>query len=258
MSVPDKLLLSDLLRHRVRCDQGIDHGSGMTAWMHPPVHRLLGWSSKPSAINLSRHIWRLDQLRGLGTHEAFVKGIPAIAEQIDIDRLPTLLEADILNQNGERFGSIADLLFEFKTGKILYYLVSRSDPRIPGTSRWRLSIDRIEDQQPGMVSTNLTCLDDLPLLKSSFRQDLVRRSRTFRDQLQEMTDRASDRLEGWLEEPPWDNLYQRDYPYDDSIVPDILDDWEATETENQKDIFHRKATSNGDLNRMDNEEDPWV
>ena len=50
MSLPEQLLLSDLLRRRVRCDQGIDHGAGAMAWMHPPVHRLLGWISKPSAF----------------------------------------------------------------------------------------------------------------------------------------------------------------------------------------------------------------
>ena len=45
MSLPEQLLLSDLLRRRVRCDQGLDHGAGALAWMHPPVHRLLGWIS---------------------------------------------------------------------------------------------------------------------------------------------------------------------------------------------------------------------
>ncbi|MGA0162227.1 MAG: RNA methyltransferase, partial [Vulcanococcus sp.] len=50
MSLPEQLLLSELLRRRVRCDQGLDHGVGVAAWMHPPVHRLLGWFSKPSAL----------------------------------------------------------------------------------------------------------------------------------------------------------------------------------------------------------------
>jgi len=37
-----------------------------------------------------------------------------------------------------------------KTGKIIYYLVSRSNPKIPGSSRWKLNIENINDQQPGL------------------------------------------------------------------------------------------------------------
>ena len=70
MSLPDQLLLSDLLRRRVRCQAGIDYGPGAMAWMHPPVHRLLGWISKPSAFGDRREAWRLNQLRGLAELEA--------------------------------------------------------------------------------------------------------------------------------------------------------------------------------------------
>ena len=204
MALPDQVLLSDLLHHRVRCDQGLDHGPGVMAWMHPPVHRLLGWVSRPSALRNSRDVWRLDQWRGLSDQEVFAKGPPAVADAITLERLPTLMEADLVDRHGERLGQIADLAFVPATGAILHYLVSRSDPRLPGSSRWRLTPDRIVDQQPGLVSTALTSLDDLPLSRASVRQDFLRRSRGWRDQIQQMGDRAGERLEGWLDEPPWD------------------------------------------------------
>ncbi len=204
MALPDQILLSDLLHHHVRCDQGLDHGPGVMAWMHPPVHRLLGWVSRPSALRNSRDVWRLDQWRGLSDQEVFAKGPPAAADALTLDRLPTLMEADLVDRHGERLGQIADLAFVPATGAILHYLVSRSDPRLPGSSRWRLTPDRIVDQQPGLVSTALSSLDDLPLARASVRQDLLRRSRGWRDQIQQMGDRAGERLEGWLEEPPWD------------------------------------------------------
>jgi hypothetical protein len=204
LSRPDQILLSDLLRHRVRCDQGLDHGPGVMAWMHPPVHRLLGWVSRPSALRTRRLVWRLDQWRGLSEQEVFVKGPPAEADLVTLERLPTLLEADLLDRQGERLGSIADLAVVPATGQILHYLVSRSDPRLPGSSRWRLTPDRIVDQCPGQVSTALRELDELPLARSSVRQDLLRRSRSWREQLQQIGDRAGERLEGWLEEPPWE------------------------------------------------------
>ena len=118
------------------------------AWMHPPVHRLLGWVSRPSALRSSRDVWRLDQCRGFDDQQVFVKGDPAEADQITLDRLPTLMDADLLNADGERVGVIADLAFLPASGQISHYLVARSDPRLPGSSRWRLLPDRIVDQQP--------------------------------------------------------------------------------------------------------------
>ncbi|MEB3243810.1 MAG: RNA methyltransferase [Cyanobacteriota bacterium] len=236
MSLPEQLLLSDLLRRRVRCDQGLDHGPGQMAWMHPPVHRLLGWVSKPSALQQRRLVWRLDQLRGLSEQELFVKGEPAISDAATVQRLPTLLAAQVLGAQGQLLGSVADAAIDLRTGRIAHYLVARTDPRLPGTSRWRLSPDRIVDQQPGRVSTALIALDDLPLARASLRQDLLRRSRRWRDDMQRQSGRwrdrfqeaggaLEDRLEGWLEEPPWESR-GRDRPRNAPEEGfDPLDDW---------------------------------
>jgi len=197
LSLPEQLLLSDLLRRRVRCDRGLDHGSGITAWMHPPVHRLLGWACRPSAFSQNRLVWRLDQLRGLAEQELFVVGEPAETDAATLARLPTLIDAALLGAGGRPLGSVADAAVELRSGRIRHYLVARSDPRLPGSSRWRLSPDRIVDQQPGRVMTALQGLDDLPLARASVRQEWLRRSRRWRDQVE-------DRLEGWLEEPPWE------------------------------------------------------
>ena len=246
MSRPDQILLSDLLRHRVRCDQGLDHGPGVMAWMHPPVHRLLGWVSRPSALRTRRAVWRLDQWRGLSEQEVFVKGPPAEADLVTLERLPTLLEADLLDRQGERLGSIADLAVVPATGQILHYLVSRSDPRLPGSSRWRLTPDRIVDQCPGQVSTALRELDELPLARSSVRQDLLRRSRSWREQLQQIGDRAGERLEGWLEEPPWDE------PHD--ARPEAWDDDWGEASPRRSDRPSRSPRSDGG----DDDPDPWI
>ena len=204
MTLPDQLLLSDLLNHTVRCDLGLDHGPGLMAWMHPPVHRLLGWVSRPSALRMSREVWRLDQCCGLTDQQVFVRGEPASTDLVILEQLPTLMDAALLDRYDERIGTVVDFVFEPATGAIRHYLIARSDPRLPGTSRWRLSPDRIQDQQAGAVSTALQTLDDLPLARSSVRQDLLQRTQRWRDQLRDMGDRAGDRLEGWLEEAPWD------------------------------------------------------
>ena len=215
MTLPEQLLLSDLLRRRVRCQQGVDHGAGHLGWMHPPVHRLLGWACRPSAFSPRRLVWRLDQLRGLSEQDAFVVGEPAEADQATLDWLPSLWDAALLGASGEPLAVVADAAVELRTGRIRHYLVARSDPRLPGSSRWRLDPARILDQQPGQVRTAIQGLDDLPLARSSVRQELLQRSRRWRRQMEEETSRWRDqmqqaggrleeRLEGWLEEPPWD------------------------------------------------------
>ena len=215
MALPDQLLLSDLLRFRVRCDRGLDHGPGVMGWMHPPVHRLLGWVSRPSGFGRRRLVWRLDQLRDLSEQELLVVGDPAETDPDILERLPTLLEAALLGQGDRPLGTLADAAVDLRSGRIQHYLVSRSDPRLPGSSRWRLSPDRILDQQPGRVFTALRELDDLPLARASVRQALLQRSRRWRqqveeetsrlrDQVQQVGDRWEERVEGWLEERPWE------------------------------------------------------
>ena len=254
MSLPKQLLLSDLLQHTVRCDLGLDHGPGVMAWMHPPVHRLLGWVSRPSALRMSREVWRLDQCCGLTDDQVFVRGEPAVTDPTLLDRLPTLLNADLVDRHGERLGAVADLVFEPASGAIHHYLISRTDPRLPGTSRWRLTPDRIVDQQPGQVSTALDGLDDLPLARSSVRQDLLQRTQHWRDQLRDIGDRAGDRLEGWLDEPPWDELDRQDPPARSDAAPpppsdavDPLEDWDDQLWDQQQ---QRRSRAR--------DEDPWV
>ncbi|MGB5135127.1 MAG: RNA methyltransferase [Prochlorococcaceae cyanobacterium] len=204
MALPGQLLLSDLLKRRVRDQEGLERGSGVAVWMHPPVHRVLGWSSRPSMFGSRRLVWRLNQLAGLMELEALVKGQPADTDQATIERLPTLIDAALLDRDGQPIGTVADAAIDLRSGAIRHYLVSRSDPRLPGSSRWRLSPERIIDQQPGLVSTGLTGLDDLPLARASVRQDLLRRSRRWREQMQMAGEQLESRVEGWLEEPPWE------------------------------------------------------
>jgi hypothetical protein len=131
---------------------------------------------------------------------------------------------------------------ELRSGRILHYLVARSDPRLPGTSRWRLSPDRIVDQQPGRVFTALRGLDDLPVARASVRQQLLRRSRRWKEQMEQVGGRVEERLEGWLEEPPWPEVFRDEVPWperdrddrrgrfeEEEEGPDPLEDWPEEE-----------------------------
>jgi hypothetical protein len=246
--------------------------------MHPPVHRLLGWISKPSSLGSKRLAWRLNQLRGLGEQELFVQGEGADTDLLTVERLPTLIDAALVGQQGQVLGSVADAAVELRSGRILHYLVARSDPRLPGSSRWRLTPDRLLDQQPGQVVTALTQLDELPLARASVRQEFLRRSRRWReqigeetsrlrDQFQEVGGRVEERLEGWLEEPEDPDGPRR------TAYGDRAEAWEAWGEEPEPDPYSSRYGPPGDrrspsrpdprqrpdpVRDLDSEEDPWI
>ena len=178
----------------------LNYGNGENVWMHPPVHRILGWYSRPSNFDLKRNVWRLNQISQIIDNEIYVKGDPAISDLATLNRFPTLIEANLINLNGSKIGFIADFLFEIKTGKIKHYLVSRSNPKIPGSSRWKLNIENIIDQQPGLVFCESNSLDDLSLIKSSIKNEFFQKGKKIIYRFDDMKNIASNRLENWLEE----------------------------------------------------------
>ncbi len=260
MAIPTKILLSNLLKHNVRCQNGIDHGPVVNPWMHPPVHRILGLISRPSNLRLERQVWRLDQLKGLNEHEIFVKGVYSISDDQTIERLPTLMNANVFNRSGQKIGLIADFFFELKNGKIQYYLVSRTNPLIPGTSRWLLPISQIIDKQPGSISCDIDTFEDLSIQKASLKEEFLSKSRKWKTQFQDLTYNASDRLEGWIDDQISENTNESiDDSYKTKNDQDLYDDWidnldiDSSEEFNTMNKGQRK-------NRLTNERDldPWI
>ena len=213
----------------------LNYGNGENVWMHPPVHRILGWYSRPSNFDLKRNVWRLNQISQIIDNEIYVKGDPAISDLRTLNRFPTLMEANLINVNGSKIGVIADFLFEIKTGKIIYYLVSRSNPKIPGSSRWKLNIENINDQQPGLVFCEINSLDDLSLIKSSIKNEFMQKGKKIIDRFDNMKNIASNTLEDWLEE--------------DEDINQNLDF-------NQKSFYNDESTSRSFSDKR--EDDPWI
>ncbi len=260
MAVPTKLLLSDLLKHSVRCEDGINHGPIIRPWMHPPVHRILGFVSRPSTLKLQREVWRLDQLKGINQQEIYVKGRCSLSDEQTLDRFPTLINANVFNRSGKKLGLIADFVFESKKGNIEYYLVSRSNPRIPGTSRWRLSIAQIRDKQPGSISCDIDNFEDLPIQKSSLKEEFFSKSRKWKSQFENLTNNASDRLEGWID----DQISENEDEYFDSSYEmpndyDSYDDWIDNLGIDSSEEFNRMNERKGNTNSTnDRDLDPWI
>ena len=92
MKLPKELLLSELLRHNVEGNVTLNYGNGENVWMHPPVHRILGWYSRPSNLDLKRNVWKLNQISQIIDNDIFVKGDPAISDLATLNRFPNLIE----------------------------------------------------------------------------------------------------------------------------------------------------------------------
>ena len=195
----------------------LSYGIGETVWMHPPVHRILGWSTRPSNLNLKRNVWKLNQVKQIVDSEIFVKGDPAISDLATLNRFPNLLFANLINLKGQKIGIIADFLFEFKTGIIKYYLISRSNPKIPGSSRWKLDIESIVDQQPGLVFASIDSIQDLPLIRSSIKNEFFKKGKKIFNRFDDMKNIAANKLGDWLEE---DENYQIQDNYIDDLEGD--------------------------------------
>ena len=97
-----------------------------------------------SGLNLSSELHQLGVLEEYGVK---IIGVNIDAIQRGEDRLifkETMDRLGIETPASRIVGTVADAAIELRTGAIRHYLVSRSDPRLPGSSRWRLSPERIE------------------------------------------------------------------------------------------------------------------
>ena len=254
------LLISDLLRNNVRCENGFDHGPVINPWMHPPVHRILGFISRPSNLRLQREVWRLDQLKGFNQQEVYVKGASAISDDQTLERFPTLMNANVFNRGGKKVGFVADILFELKNGDIQYYLVSRTNLLVPGASQWRLSLSKIIDKQPGSISCDFDTLEDLPIQKASLKEEFLSKSRKWKNHFQDLTYNASDRLEGWIDDQFSENSNESsNQVYEIENDRDSYDDWIDNLDIDTSEEFN---TINKQQKKIDLENesdlDPWI
>ena len=252
MKLPKDYLLSDLLNHNVKANINLSFGVGENVWMHPPVHRILGWFSRPSNLNLKRNVWRLNQISQIIDNDIYVKGEPAISDLATLNRFPNLLYANLVNSKGSKIGIVADFVFEFKTGNIQYYLVSRSNPKIPGSSRWRLNIKNITDQQPGLVFCSLESLDELSLIRSSIKNQFFKSGKKFFNRFDDIKNVAANKFENWLEE---DDRYYSDSQYSDD---DLLDSYEPFDINRNQDKNIYSDNINLKSSKNKKEDDPWI
>nr|APP88185.1 hypothetical protein PCKR_399 [Paulinella micropora] len=259
MSLPRDLLLSDLLRHQVISETGA-RGLGVQAWIHPSSHRVLGWVSRPSPLHTRYVVWRLNQLCSFTQQEVLVYGNGVEIDSVILQKLPTVINSSLVNYCNQRLGIVADITINLMTGGIDNYLVARSNPNIPGSSRWGMKAHLIVNQHGNQVFTEIQSLKDLPLIRSSIRQDLITRSRHLRTRIRMMNNQAKQRVESILYS--WES---GDLPRSPISSNSKIDEINIDNCRNHKrSSLDRQdyAANVGSINQTDDDflldEDPWI
>jgi len=261
VSLPRDLLLSDLLRHQVISETGAG-GLGVQAWIHPSSHRVLGWISRPSPLHTRYLVWRLNQLRGFTQQKVLVYGNGVQIDSVILQKLPTIINSTLVNYCDRRLGTVADITINLATGSIDNYLVARSNLSIPGSSRWSVKAHQIVNQQGNQIFTDIQSLKDLPLIRSSIRQDLITRSHNLGTRIRMMNNQAKQRVESLLKSYSWeDGNLLRSQRFSNSNIDKINID--NSRNHKRSSLNREDYTVNfGSINQTDDDflldEDSWI
>lgn len=101
-------------------------GSVDVLWMHPPVHRVLGFICKSGFLGTQKTAFNLAQIKSLGTSGILVNAKPVETDSEKVRKLESLIGSEIWSNAGDKIGRITDCLFNLRTGAITEYLFASS------------------------------------------------------------------------------------------------------------------------------------
>ncbi len=120
---PEVVRQSDLLNQLVLERNSMEElGHVDVLWMHPPVHRVLGFICKSGFLGTKKTAFNLAQIKTLGANSILVNAKPVETDSEKVRSLESLLNCDVWSDAGNKIGRITDYLFNLKTGAITQYL----------------------------------------------------------------------------------------------------------------------------------------
>ena len=91
-------------------------------WMHPPVHRVLGFVCKSGFLGTKKTAFNLAQVKTIGINGILVNAKPVETDSEKVRNLESLIGSEIWSDAGDKIGRITDCLFNLRTGAISRYL----------------------------------------------------------------------------------------------------------------------------------------
>lgn len=120
---PEVIRQSDLLNQLIFDRNTMEElGRVDVLWMHPPVHRVLGFISRSGLLGTKKTAFNLAQIKTLGANGILVNAKPVETDSEKVRKLESLLNCEIWSDGGNKIGRITDCLFNLKTGVITQYL----------------------------------------------------------------------------------------------------------------------------------------
>jgi len=120
---PEVVKQSDLLNQLVLDRNTMEElGHVDVLWMHPPVHRVLGFICKSGFLGTKKTAFNLAQITTLGVNSILVNAQPVETDSEKVRKLESLIDCEVWSDAGNKIGRITDCLFNLKTGVITQYL----------------------------------------------------------------------------------------------------------------------------------------
>lgn len=120
---PEVVRQSDLLNQLVFDRNTMEElGHVDVLWMHPPVHRVLGFICKSGFLGTKKTAFNLAQIKTLGANSILVNAKPVETDSEKVQKLESLINCEVWSDAGNKIGRITDCLFNLKTGAITQYL----------------------------------------------------------------------------------------------------------------------------------------
>jgi len=120
---PEVVKQSDLLNQLVLDRNTMEElGHVDVLWMHPPVHRVLGFICKSGFLGTKKTAFNLAQITRLGVNSILVNAQPVETDSEKVRKLESLIDCEVWSDAGNKIGRITDCLFNLKTGVITQYL----------------------------------------------------------------------------------------------------------------------------------------
>lgn len=120
---PEVVRQSDLLNQLVLDRNTMEElGHVDVLWMHPPVHRVLGFICKSGFLGTKKTAFNLAQITTLGANSILVNAKAVETDAEKVRQLQSPINCEVWSDAGNKIGKITDYLFNSKTGAITQYL----------------------------------------------------------------------------------------------------------------------------------------
>ena len=195
---PDTIRQSDLL-HRLVLDRTTTEELGRVEviWMHPPIHRVLGFICKSSLLGGKRFAFNLNQLQRLGANSIIVSSQPVETNATEIGHLESLIGLELWTEAGTQLGRITDCLFNLRNGVIVAYLFRSDGWRGVTQGVYQLSASQIVSFGKKRVLVSESAMHACQLYEAGVEQKLSQVGKRVQSSYLETAQELQDSFTDW-------------------------------------------------------------